>query len=258
MNTNKNILISAIVVAKNEEIKIEECLKSLSFADEIVLVDNGSKDKTNEIARRNKAKIIQCLSGSWSEWRNSGADSSAGEWLLYIDADERVTQKLQEEIKRVIKESDTKSLYAIPRRNIILGKEMVHGGWWPDYVKRLIKKKDLQGWKGDLHEEPVLRGEMGYLVNYIIHLKHDNLSEMVSKTNIWSNIEAKLLFDAHHPKMVWWRFLRPMFTELWSRLIAKMGVLDAQEGVIYSIYQMWSRFITYAKLWEKQKNYIKY
>jgi hypothetical protein len=77
---------------------------------------------------------------------------------------------------------------------------------------------------------------------------------MVKKTNKWSEIEAKMLFDSNHPRMTWWRFFRIMATELWHRLIMKKGFLDGVEGVIYAIYQMWSKFITYAKLWELQLN----
>lgn len=249
-------MLSVIIIAKNSIDKIEECLKSVGdIADEILVIDGGSTDGTVEVARKHNARVINQVGKGYAEWRNQGIKEVKGEWIFYLDSDERVTPELTGEIKLLVTSHESPfSAYAIPRRNIILGKEMKYGGWWPDYVKRLYKKSLLKRWTGDLHEEPVFEGRMGHLKNPIIHLKHDNLSEMIEKTNKWSEIEAKLLFDAGHPKMSWWRFFRVMATELWYRLAVKKGLLDGVEGVIYAIYQMWSKFITYAKLWEMQKN----
>lgn len=115
-----------------------------------------------------------------------------------------------------------------------------------------MKKNAFVKWEGDLHENPVVKGELGHLKNPLVHLKHTKLSEMIEKTNEWSEIEARLLLKSGHPEMVWWRFIRIMATELWYRLIRLKGFLDGTEGVIYAIYQMWSKFITYGKLWEMQ------
>ena len=107
-------------------------------------------------------------------------------------------------------------------------------------------------WRGVLHETPVVKGEIGYFKYPLIHLKHDFLSEMVEKTNEWSEMEAKLLLKANHPRMKWWRFMRIMLTEFYLRMIKQAAFLDGGEGVIYAFYQVWSRFLTYAKLWEMQ------
>lgn len=247
--------LSVVVIAKNEEKNIEGCLKSVVWADEIVLIDNGSTDRTVIIAKQYKAKIFSVLSGSYKDLRNEGARQASGEWLFYLDADERVTSKLQDEIIQLtgsrVEHGMTSSAYAIPRQNIILGKKMRFGGWWPDYVKRLFLKSKLTGWRGELHEEPEFKGELGLLKEPMIHLKHDNLHDMAKKTNKWSNIEAKLLLDAHHPQMAPWRFFRVLLTELGDRLLVKKGLLDGPEGVVYATYQSFSKFITYAKLWEK-------
>jgi len=248
------IKLSAIVITKNEESKLYDCLESLSFADEIVVVDNGSEDNTILIAKKFTQKIYKLSKGGFSQLRNKGLEESIGDWVIYVDADERVTPELRNEIQRNIENTNSSfTCFAIPRKNIIFGKEMVHGGWWPDYVKRLFKKDTLTRWVNELHEEPEYKGSMGHLRESLLHLKHDSLSEMVEKTNRWSEIEAKLLFESRHPKMSWWRFIRIMLSELWLRLIIKKGFLDGIEGVIYTFYQMWSRFITYGKLWEKQK-----
>ena len=250
MKLNKQNL-SVIVIARNEEEKIAECLKMVSFADEIIVVDNSSTDKTAEIAKRKGAKIINLKAGNFSELRNKGAKEARGEWLLYIDADERVTPQLRREIlKRV--QDNAFSAYAIPRRNFILGKELKHGGWWPDYAKRLFKKNKFKKWTGELHEEPVFKGKLGHFKNPLIHLKHDNLTEMVDKTNSWSEIEARLMIEANHPRMNIPRFISAMFREFWLRMIKQMAFLDGPQGIIYALYQVFSRFVSYAKLWEMQ------
>jgi glycosyltransferase involved in cell wall biosynthesis len=255
MAIKKDINISAIIIAKDEEEVIAECLESVSWVDEIVVIDTGSKDKTLSVCKNKNAKVYEFSKGSYQDWRNEGLKKANGNWILYVDADERVTPLLRKEIMSVVeKDSKQYSSYAVPRRNIILGKEMKYGGWWPDYVKRLFKKSELKKWTGDLHEEPVFEGKMGHLSNSFIHIKHSNLSDMVEKTNKWSKVEAKMLFESDHPQMTWWRFFRVMATELWYRLIKLQGFRDGIEGVVYSIYQMWSKFITYGKLWEMQRN----
>jgi len=140
--------ISAIIITKNEEKKLGECIDSLSWVGEVLVIDTGSVDKTIQIATRKKAIVTSYDKGGFSDWRNQGAREAKGDWLLYVDADERVTPLLRKEILKVTKKDSGITLYAIPRRNIILGKEMKHGGWWPDYVKRLMKKDSFVKWEG--------------------------------------------------------------------------------------------------------------
>jgi hypothetical protein len=142
--------------------------------------------------------------------------------------------------------------YAIPRRNIFLGHEMKWGGWKPDFVLRLIKKDKLEGWYGKLHEQPKINGTICHLKEPLIHVSHRNLTEMVEKTNKWSEVEAKLLFDSGHPKMNIFRFFSAGFREVWYRGVVHLGFLDGTVGVIEIIYQTFSRLITYSKLWELQ------
>jgi hypothetical protein len=143
--------------------------------------------------------------------------------------------------------------FAIPRRNFYLGKEMHFGGAWPDYVKRLFFKKKLRYWERELHEDPVFEGEMGKLKNPIIHITHRDLSSMVEKTREWSKIEAELLFKARHPPVTWWRILRIMLSEFWQRGVKLQGWRDGTIGWVEIIFQMFSRFVTYGRLWELQQ-----
>jgi glycosyltransferase involved in cell wall biosynthesis len=233
LKNKKKISAVILIGEKSDEKLLKKCLDSLSWVDEIVKVDTPK------------------IKGNFSDWRNEGAKRATGNWLFYVDTDEEVSEDLKKEIKKVIKNNQY-SAYAIPRRNILLGKEMRFGGWWPDYVLRLIKKDSLIGWKGELHEQPEIKGKIGKLREPLIHVSHRSLTEMVEKTNEWSEIEARLLYKSNHPPMTWWRFFSAAFREFWYRGIIKLGFLDGVVGIIEIIYQMFSRMITYAKLWELQ------
>lgn len=235
----KNKISAIVLIGGNfDEKLLEKCLSSVDWCDEIVKIEtNGMK-------------------GNFADWRNDGAKRAKNEWLLYVDADEEVTPKLKDMIFQVIA-SDEFSAYAIPRRNIFLGHEMHWGGWWPDFVLRLIKKDKLKGWVGELHEQPEIIGTTCHLKEPLIHESHRSLSDMVEKTNAWSEIEAKLLYDSGHPKMNIFRFFSAGFREAWFRGVIKLGFLDGTVGVIEIIYQTFSRLITYSKLWELQTKHAR-
>ncbi|MCH7640857.1 glycosyltransferase family 2 protein [Patescibacteria group bacterium] len=245
--------LSAVVPVKNTENLIDDCLKSIGWVNEIIVVDDSSTDKTVEKAKKYKNVEVVEGWGSFSDRRNQGIKKSNCDWFLIVDADERVPKSLRDEISQLINKSTSQySAFAIPRRNFILGKELKHGGWWPDYAKRLFKRDKFKKWTGELHEEPVFKGKLGHLKNPLIHLKHDNLSDMVDKTNEWSEIEAKLMYKAKHPPMNILRFATAMFREFWLRMVKQRAFMDGSTGIIYALYQVFSRFVSYAKLWELQ------
>jgi glycosyltransferase involved in cell wall biosynthesis len=247
-NMSQKMSLSAIILTKNEEARIGACLDGVSWADERIVVDTGSTDKTISIATQKKATVIREVSGNFSRIRNTGARRAKGEWLLYVDADEIVTPELRHEIERAIT-SGQYNAYYIPRKNYYLG------AIWPyqDGMVRLIRKKSLIRWTGVLHEHAQIKGSTGELKYYFIHFTHRTLSEMVTKTNEWSFYEANLRFLSHHPRIVWWRLLRVMVTAFWNSYISQGGWKIGTVGLIESMYQAFSMFITYAKLWEMQK-----
>ncbi len=246
--------LSVLIIAKNEEKMIGECLNSVVWADEVIVIDTGSSDRTKEIAKKKGARITSYLKGkNYSEWRNYALTLATNDWILFVDADERVNPSLRSEIELRIQNYELSiSAYAIPRRNILLGHEMHWGGWWPDYVLRLLKKGKVKEYMGEVHEQPLLEGEVGKLKEPFIHITHRSLTEMVEKTNKWSEIEARLMFEAGHPPMNVFRFFTAMFREFWYRGVVKLGFLDGPVGIIEIIYQVFSRFVSYAKLWEMQ------
>lgn len=242
--------LSAIIITKNEEENIIDCIKTLTFADEVVVVDNNSIDSTVKKAKTAGALTYVVSGLDFSYLRNVGKEKASSEWILYIDADERVTHELGKEIAHAINSKYKYIGYSLIRQNYFLGK------LWPKKEKmlRLIKKSNLIGWQGSLHETPLVSGEIRELKGALLHYTHRDISSMVIKTNEWSDIEAQLRFQNDHPSMRWWRFLRVMITAFWRSYVSDEGWKVGTVGLIESIYQSFSMFITYAKLWEKQNN----
>lgn len=239
---DKKRKISAVVLVGGDFDKhlLKKCLDSLFWVDEIIKVDTKP------------------IRGGFSEWRNEGAKRAKGDWIFYVDSDEEIPHDLCREIELIINNSELKiGSYAIPRRNFIFRKEFRYGGLYPDYQKRLFLKSAFKKWEGKLHEEPRFEGKLGHLKNAMIHHKNLTISEMLAKTNEWSEIEAQLMFEANHPPMNALRFFSAGFREFWKRMIVQMAFLDGKEGIIYAIYQVYSRLISYAKLWEKQQSTIR-
>ncbi len=246
--------ISAIVIAKNEEKMIKACLDSLSFSNEVIVIDNGSEDKTLEIAKKMEAKVFEYKSKDFSDLRNFGADKTTTDWILYVDADERVPLRLKEEIKSKILKNSSFDAYKLKRKNFYLGNYE-----WPyiEKLERLFKKDKLKGWQGKLHESPIVEGKVGELEGFLLHYTHRDLTSMVNKTNEWSETEAELRYANNHPRMTWWRFPRVMIPAFINSYIIQGGWKVGTAGLVESIYQVFSIFITYARLWELQQEKIK-
>lgn len=242
--------LSVIILSKDVAEEIIPALKTSTFADEIILVDTGSTDDTLKVSRPYATKIVKTTGQDFAAWRNLGAGEATGDWLLYLDSDERIPLRLKDEIIHTIANPKHTS-YTIPRRDIMLGRHLKH---WPDSrVLRLIKKSALTKWHGKLHEQPIITGTVGGLKNSLVHLTHKNIDEKVLNTLNWSHLEAELLLKANHPKMSGWRFWRIIITELFTRFFQGLWK-DGTEGTIEIIYQTFSRFITYVRLWELQHN----
>jgi glycosyltransferase involved in cell wall biosynthesis len=244
-------MISAIILTKNEEERIEACLKSVEWADEVVVVDCGT-DRTQKIAKKMGAKVYFREFDNYVNQKNWAAEKVTGDWLFYLDADERVLQPLKNEILSKVKETDC-SAFALSRINVILGKEERYGPFWPDWIIRLVKKSDFKGWTGEVHETLNFSGKLGYSKNSLLHLTHRNVDQIVLKSLNWSNIDARLRLNAHHPKMSSWRFLRILATELFYQGVIRKGFFSGTRATIDALMQTFSLVMTYAKLWELQQ-----
>lgn len=248
--SQKKLSLSVIIIAKNEEARIGACLDAVQFASERLVLDNGSTDKTPDIAKNRGVQVKTFRSDSFAELRNKAATLVHGDWILYIDADERVSEPLAENIEKIIRgwRPGDKAGFEILRENYYLGRR------WPksEWMLRLFKTDAFNGWHGVLHETPKIQGEIGRIDGLLIHNTHRTLAEMVEKTNEWSEVEAQLRLSSSHPEIHWWRLLRVMGTGFWNSFVVQGGWRAGTVGWIESIYQGFSMFITYAKLWEMQ------
>ena len=184
-------MLSIVILTKNEENRIGVCLESVKWADEIIVCDNGSSDSTLEIAKKYTDKIFKVNGDNFADWRNQAMEKASKDWVLFIDPDERVLEPLRKEIEVMITLSDF-SAFAICRKNIIFGKEVKYGPFWPDWVIRLLKKSDFKGWIGKIHEQPKYNGKLGYSKNSLLHLTHRDVDQFMKKVMSWSKIEASL------------------------------------------------------------------
>lgn len=248
-------MLSVVILTKNSAQFLPACLSSVKFADQIVVVDSGSTDQTIEIAKGANAKVVNYKPinvFNFSEARNLGLEAVSGEWVFYLDVDERVLEPLAEEIKAVIGEAKD-GAWQVARRNIILGQEVHYPAFWPDYVIRLFKKASLKNWQGDVHEQPQFSGQLKTLTNPLVHLTHRDIDSMVLKSLDWANIDAKLRLDAKHPPMTGWRFLRIMLTETWHQGVVRRGFFNGTVGIIDALLQVFSLYLSYVKLWQLQQ-----
>lgn len=248
--------LSVIILTKNSENHIVDCIESVNLlADEIIVIDDNSTDRTVDLADRLGARV-ETLPGkagevNFSEKRDFGLKKAKNKWILYIDADERVTRELKQSILKVINgDSSEYHAYKILRKNFYFG---THPWPYVESLERLFLKSSLKGWKGQVHETPLVDGKIGELDGLLLHYTHTDLTSMVDKTLIWSKIEADLRFKSHHPQMTWWRFPRVMLTAFYDSYIRQKGYKAGTVGLIESMYQAFSMFITYARLWEIQQ-----
>lgn len=254
------VSITVIIHTHNEEENIKECIeKARLLSDDILVIDMESTDKTTQIAKAEKVTVLSTPFSHYVEpARAFGIRKAESEWVCIIDADERMTRKLASEIKYAIDFEPSSpyfhSYFRIPRKNIF-GKKvwLKHGGWWPDLQIRVINKIHFREWPKQIHSTPVIDGIEGHLKEPLLHYFHGNLETMVNKTVIFENIESDLLYQANKPVSTK-TFFRKFFGELYRRLIKQKGFLDGPIGIIESIYQAFSKTITYLYLYEKKNS----
>lgn len=248
----ENKTISVIIIARNEESMIANAIGSVPFANEVIVIDSGSDDNTIGIAKREGAIVVEVKGGSFKDWRNKGLSIASGDWVFYLDSDERVTPKLATEIQETIYFTSNTS-YTLRRNNIHFGKWMQHGGWQQDMVVRLFQRTALKGWEGNVHEHANVMGSEGLIKEPLVHLTHRNLADGLKKSIVWTDIEAKLLYEANTPRVTPFILLRKTLMELFRRLVFKKGYKDGMEGWVESMQQAMNRFFVYERLWELQQ-----
>jgi glycosyltransferase involved in cell wall biosynthesis len=240
--------LSVTIITKNEEAAMAACLTSVAWADEIIVVDSGSSDKTVEICKAHGAIVH-----STTQWPGFGPQKNVAlgfashEWVLSIDADERVSTALRTEIEQVLSLNTNNIAYQIPRSSSYCGQFIRHSGWWPDYVLRLFPKSQATFSDDIVHEHVIFKGEVKMLKNPIVHISYTSLEEVLDKTNRYSTDGATKLAARGKTASLSsailhgvWAFLRTYFLRL--------GFLDGRIGFILAVSNAETTYYRYLKL----------
>lgn len=244
--------ITVVIHTRNEGVLLKEAIQSARLlTSNVIVIDMESEDQTTEVAKSMGTFVFTVPPQPYVELvRNFGIEKVKTPWFFILDPDERLTPALVSEIKKRILSPEYTS-YKVPRKNIFAERGWLkHGGWWPDYQIRLIKKEAFKKWPTEIHSTPVISGKQGFLDNPLIHFFHGDFEKMVEKTLIFEEHESELLFKAGKPVSTP-TFFRKFLGELYRRLVAKGGFLDGGIGIIEGVYQAFSKTITYLLLYEK-------
>src|SRR3989344_3603751 len=239
--------LTVAIITLNEEKDLPRCLNSIrQLADEIVVVDCGSTDKTVEIARKFGVKVYSRKFDDYANQKNYALQLARGEWILSLDADEEISVDLAQEIKKVIK-SDKFVAYAIPRENIILGKWIKHTRWQSELDRHIwLWKKNAGKWEGRVHEEVIVKGKVGILKNLKVHYQYGTVKEFLEMINNYSDLETKDKFS----------YSRLFFDPIYNfcvRYFYRLGVLDGWRGFVLSYLMGVYHLVTWVKVWVRSK-----
>lgn len=242
--------VSAIVVCFNEEDRIGDCLESVRWCDEIVVVDSFSSDRTPEICRRYTERFIQ---KEWAGYRDQKAfahSQATKEWVLLVDSDERVTPALREEIKATLARDGTEyGGYAVPRLVRYLGRWWWRGGWYPDYDVRLFQRERATWGGSDPHEKILVDGKIRRLKNPLHHYSYRNIEDHVQRINRFTSISSQKLHEAGGRWRLSDALLRPAM-RFFRSYVLKRGFMEGFAGFYVALTAAVYVFLKYAKLWE--------
>jgi glycosyltransferase involved in cell wall biosynthesis len=244
--------ISASIIVFNEEQNIAELCESISWVDEIVIVDSDSTDKTVEIARRYTDKVFNREFRGFKDKHEFANSQTTGDWIFWIDADERPTPELREAIEK-LKTEDSKNLadgFWIARRTKHLGHWINHSGWYPDYQMRFYRKA-ASFWDGIApHETARVKGKLAILSGEFLHYPKGNLSEQHRKIDYYATLAADYWFQKGR-KVGGFYLLFRTFSGFVRSYIIKQGFRDGVPGLIIAVFAAYSVFLKYAKVWER-------
>jgi len=245
--------LSACIITFNEERNIRDCLESLRWVEEIVVVDSLSQDATVSLCRLYTDKVYE------QEWlghvkqKNCALQYATHEWVLCLDADERVSPVLKEEIERHLStEWDAVDGYYFPRHSYYLGRWIDHGGWYPDYKLRLFKKSKGYWGGEDPHDKVCLAGRVDYLRGELLHFVYRDVSHQLQTVDSFSTITATAL-DRQGERFTIFNLLYRPAIKFVETYLVKRGFMDGLPGFIISAISSFYVFLRYAKLWELQR-----
>lgn len=246
--------LTAIILARNEEHHIQECIASVKWADHVLVVDSGSSDQTRELATTAGVEVQYNYFKNYAQQRNDALKFTNAEWVFFIDADERCTPKLAEEIKSVLA-NPTHVGYNVPRHNYIFGKLTQHTGWYPDYQLRLLKRTEAQyDPQKQVHEVVILAsGEPGYLKTPLIHYNYESVKQFHEKQRRYVQFDAQILYEEGVRPKIYTPYSQPVRHFKW-RYFDLQGYKDGLHGLRLSLLMSWYEFRKYQqlrRLWQR-------
>lgn len=248
--------ISVVINTLNEGSVIRRAIRSASWADEVVVCDMHSDDKTVEIAKKAGARVVEHERKAYVELaRNFNISQASHEWVLILDPDEEVPSVLAKKLKEIIESSEEISFVEVPRKNIIFGKWMKASMWWPDYNIRFFKKGFVK-WSDQIHYPPETKGA-GYKLPAeedlaIIHHHYESISQFLKRMDRYTTAQADALQREDY-RFIWQDLIRKPVGEFLGRFFANRGFEDGLHGFALALLQAFSFLVVYLKLWEREK-----
>lgn len=239
--------MSAIIITKNEAARIGECLDSVAFADERIVVDDNSSDGTGDIAAQKGAHVVRHAFTGFGAQKNFALSLAQGDWVLSIDADERVTPALRAQIEATIERSDVDG-YEFPRLSSFCGRTMRHSGWYPDYVLRLFRRGRARFSDDAVHERVICEGPVARLSEPLLHTPVVRLEDAISRMDRYSTAGAEMLVAKGRRVS----FLSGVAHGLWTFLrtyVVQAGFLDGREGFLLAVANAQGTYYRYMKAW---------
>jgi glycosyltransferase involved in cell wall biosynthesis len=241
--------LSLTIITKNEEACIRRCIESVPFADEIIVVDSGSTDRTVEICRALGARVVVTDDyPGYGPQKNRALDLASGDWILSLDADEWLTPELQDEIPRLMTAApDAAAGYRMRRLSSFCGRAMRHSGWWPDWVERLVRRGKGRFSDELVHERLIVDGRVGDTRGVLMHEAFTELEDVLGKMNHYSSVGAQVLAGRGRTSSV----VRAVAHGLWTFLrtyLFRAGFLDGREGFLLAVSNAEGTYYKYVKL----------
>ena len=244
--------ISACIMTFNEESNIERCLKSVTWCDEIVVLDSFSTDRTLEICRQYADRVFQHEWQGYIGQRNLIREMATHPWVFFLDADEEVSEDLKDDIVNEFASGTGDVVgYRFPRRVFYLNRWIMHGEWYPDIKLRLFKKELGHSIGEEPHDQVVVNGPVKTLIGPLYHYTYDDLSDHLDTVNRFSAISARAKYESGY-RFRWRDFLfRPAF-RFFKGYLLKLGLLDGRRGFLIAVISAFGVAMKYAKVWERQ------
>lgn len=240
--------LSVIVISRDNEATIRRCLQSVAWADELIVVDSGSTDRTIELSREFTTHVYQTpdFPGHGPQ-KNRALDRATCDWVFSLDSDEWITQEVRAELESAMTAPGDRAAFMLPRRSSFCGRFMRHSGWWPDYVTRLWKRGSARFSEDHTHDRVIVDGKRGRLRHPILHEAVMNLEQMLVKINMYSSSSAAMFHkDGRRASLLTalvhggWAFFRTY--------VLRLGFLDGREGFMLAVINAENSYYRYAKL----------